>query len=65
MARNFFKFFLGVVGALMLISITIGFIPTAFFVGGIAYDYGVRTSIALGGYVIVAIFFVWFGFYSD
>ena len=61
---NFFQFFLGVIGVLMLLSITLGFIPTAFFVGGIAYDYGIKTSHALGGYIIVAIFLVWYGFYK-
>ena len=61
---NFFKFFLGIVGALMLLSITLGFIPTAFFIGGIAYDYGIKTSHALIGYVVISIFLVWYGFYK-
>ena len=65
MVKNFFKFFLGIIGALMLLSITIGFIPTSFFIGGIAYDYGIKTSNAIIGYVVVSIFFVWFRFYSD
>ncbi len=65
MKRNFFKFSLGICGALMLISITIGFIPTAFFIGGIAFDYGIKTSHALMGYLFVAILLLWFGFFSD
>ncbi len=62
---KFFKFLLGTIGSVMLISITFGFIPTAFFVGGIAFDYGIKTSHALIGYFFLAIFLVWFGFYKD
>ena len=49
----------------MLISITLGFIPTAFFIGGIAFDYGIKTSHAIIVYVITAIFFTWVGFFRN
>ena len=65
MAKNFFKFFLGVVGILMLLSITLGFFATSFIVAGIAFDYGIPASYAIGIYAVVAIVLVWYGFYSS
>ncbi len=64
MAKNFFKFFIGAVGVLMLLSITVGFFVTSFIVAGIAFDYGISASNAIGIYVVVAIILVWYGFYS-
>lgn len=62
---NFFKFLLGSIGILMLLSITLGFIITAIVITGIGSGYGIPPSISIISYFILGVFLVWYGFYSD